>query len=134
MAEHLSSAKKNENQAPEKKKDPITITNRALERIRYLLEQKISEEVIGIRILIKQRGCSGLKYNIEYAYEVRPFESVIEAFCSDGKKIKVLIDPKSVMFMLGSEMDYVEEKFSSGFVFNNPNEKGRCGCGESFHV
>lgn len=120
-----------------KSKDPITITNSALERVRYLLKEKTSdasEEVIGIRILIKQKGCSGLKYNIEYAYDIRPFESVIEAFCSDGEKVRILIDPKSVMFMLGSEMDYVEEKFSSGFIFKNPNEKGKCGCGKSFHV
>lgn len=120
------------------KKDPITITSKALDRVKYLLDQKkksISlEEAIGIRILIKQKGCSGLKYTIEYAYDVRPFESVIESFCTSGEKVKILIDPKSLMFMLGSQMDYVEEKFSSGFVFKNPNEKGKCGCGESFHV
>ncbi|APR98515.1 HesB/IscA family protein [Wolbachia endosymbiont of Folsomia candida] len=123
-----------------KNKDPITITDRALDRVRCLLDQKKhtnpveSEEAIGIRVLIKQRGCSGLKYDIEYAYDIRPFESVIEGSCSDGQKVKILIDPKSLMFMLGSEMDYVEEKFSSGFIFKNPNEKGKCGCGESFHV
>lgn len=137
-----------------KNKDPITITDRALGRVRYLLDQKDNtkknteesdeeyesgddegyEKAIGIRVLIKQRGCSGLKYDIEYAYDIRPFESVIEGSCSDGQKVKVLIDPKSLMFMLGSEMDYVEEKFSSGFIFKNPNEKGKCGCGESFHV
>ncbi|WP_353274299.1 HesB/IscA family protein [Wolbachia endosymbiont (group A) of Ennomos erosarius] len=123
-----------------KNKKLITITAEAVERIRYLLDQKKhanlekSEEAIGIRVLIKQKGCSGLKYDIEYAYDTRPLESIIEENCSDGQKIKVLIDPKSVMFILGSEMDYVEEKFSSGFVFKNPNEKGKCGCGESFHV
>ncbi|WP_168464639.1 HesB/IscA family protein [Wolbachia endosymbiont of Ctenocephalides felis wCfeT] len=117
------------------KKDPITITDRALEKVRYLLDQNSSEmKVIGIRILVKQKGCSGLKYTIEYAYDIRPFESLIEASCCDGFKVKVLIDPKSIMFIFGSEMDYVEEKLSSGFVFNNPNEKGKCGCGESFHV
>ncbi|WP_168464431.1 HesB/IscA family protein [Wolbachia endosymbiont of Ctenocephalides felis wCfeT] len=116
-------------------KKPITITANAVERVRYLLDQKKpEEEAIGIRVLIKQKGCSGLKYDIEYAYDVRPLESVIEESCSDGRKIKVLIDPKSIMFILGSEMDYVEEKFSSGFVFKNPNESGRCGCGESFYV
>ena len=133
MSEYLEGS-----EAAKKNKDPITITDRALERVRYLLDQHVhsdkSEKVIGIRILIKQKGCSGLKYNIEYAYDIRPFESVIEATCNDGQRVKVLIDPKSVMFMLGSEMDYVEEKFSSGFVFKNPNEKGKCGCGESFHV
>lgn len=126
--------------AAQKDKKPITITANAVERIRYLLDKKKhtnlerSEEAIGIRVLIKQKGCSGLKYDIEYAHDIRPLESVIEESCSDGQKVKVLIDPKSVMFILGSEMDYVEEKLSSGFVFKNPNEKGKCGCGESFHV
>ncbi|RDD35597.1 Iron-sulfur cluster assembly protein [Wolbachia endosymbiont of Cylisticus convexus] len=120
-----------------KNKKLITITANAVERVRYLLDQKKHinlEEAIGIRVLIKQKGCSGLKYDIEYAYDIRPLESVIEKSCSDGQKVKVLIDPKSIMFILGSEMDYVEEKFSSGFIFKNPNEKGKCGCGESFHV
>lgn len=123
--------------AIKKDKKLITITAKAVERIRYLLDQKKHtnlEEAIGIRVLIKQKGCSGLKYDIEYAYDTRPLESMIEENCSDDQKVKVLIDPKSVMFILGSEMDYVEEKFSSGFVFKNPNEKGKCGCGESFHV
>jgi len=125
------------NVAAKERKDPITITDSALERIKHLLEEKthdVSKEVIGVRVLIKQKGCSGLQYGIEYAYDVRPFESVIEACCSNGKEVKVLIDPKSLMFILDSEMDYVEEKFSSGFVFRNPNEKGKCGCGKSFHV
>ncbi|WP_333023832.1 HesB/IscA family protein [Wolbachia endosymbiont of Pentidionis agamae] len=118
------------------KKGPITITDKALHQIRYLLDQKkfsdASEKVIGLRISIKEKGCSGLKYHIEYAYDVRLFESVIEVIGNKNYKIKILIDPKSIMFLLGSKMDYVEEKFSSGFVFNNPNEGGRCGCGESF--
>lgn len=114
------------------KKDPIIITDRALDRIKYLLENK-GQEVIGIRIIIKQKGCFGLKYNIEYAYEIRPLESTIEVM-HGGEKIRVLIDPKAIMFILGSEMDFIEDKFSSGFVFKNPNEKGRCGCGESFYV
>lgn len=118
-------------------KKPITLTANAVERVRFLLDKKKHdnlEEAIGIRVLIKQKGCSGLKYDIEYAYDVRPLESVIEESCSDDQTVKVLIDPKSIMFILGSEMDYVEEKFSSGFIFKNPNEKGKCGCGESFHV
>ncbi|QKX01535.1 iron-sulfur cluster assembly accessory protein [Wolbachia endosymbiont of Cruorifilaria tuberocauda] len=124
----------------EKNKKAITITKNATEKIRYLLDQKQhdnfkkSKEAIGIRVLIKQKGCSGLKYDIEYAYDVRPLESIIEEVCNNGQKIKVLIDPKSVMFILGSEMDYVEGKFSSGFIFKNPNEKGKCGCGKSFYV
>ncbi|MCV3769773.1 MAG: iron-sulfur cluster assembly accessory protein, partial [Wolbachia pipientis] len=111
-----------------KDKKPITITANAVARIRYLLNQKQydnnlkkSEKAIGIRVLIKQRGCSGLKYYIEYAYDIRPLESIIEENCNNGQKVKILIDPKSIMFIIGSEIDYVEEKFSSGFIFRNPN-------------
>ncbi|WP_261722524.1 HesB/IscA family protein, partial [Wolbachia pipientis] len=102
-------------------KDPIIITERAKGRIRYLLDAKnASEKVIGLRILIKQKGCSGFKYGIEYSYDIRFLESVISIIYGDGREYKVLVDPKSIMFLLGAEMDYVEEKFSSGFVFNNP--------------
>ncbi len=116
-------------------KEPIVITEKAKDRIRYLLNKKnASEKVVGLRVLIKQKGCSGFKYSIEYAYDIRFLESVISIMYDDGLEYKVLVDPKSVMFLLGTEMDYVEEKFSAGFVFNNPNEKGRCGCGESFYA
>ena len=106
----------------------ITISDAALGRIHQLLEKR-GKPSAGIKIGIRTRGCSGLSYSIEYADEASTFDEVVE---KDG--IKVLIDPKAVMFLIGTEMDYVEEKLSSGFVFKNPNEKGRCGCGESFHV
>ncbi|UWI83339.1 HesB/IscA family protein [Wolbachia endosymbiont of Howardula sp.] len=120
----------------------ITLTKQAVERIRYLMTIHTQEtsslltlqEVIGIRIIITRKGCAGLKYNIEYAYEIHPLEYMIDIQCSDEKNIKVLLDSKSLMFIIGTEMDYIEEKFSSGFHFKNPNEKGRCGCGESFIV
>ena len=83
----------------------------------------------GIRVGIRSRGCTGLSYTIEYADEVSEFDEVVE-----DKGVKVIIDPKAIMFLLGTEMDYKQEKFKSGFEFVNPNEKGRCGCGESFHV
>src|SRR6266550_206767 len=75
------------------------------------------------------RRCSGLTYTIEYADERGRYDEVVE-----DKGVTILVDPKAVMFILGTEMDYVEEKLQSGFTFRNPNEKGRCGCGESFHV
>ncbi len=116
-------------------KEPIVITEKAKNRIRYLLNEKnASEKVVGLRVLIKQKGCSGFKYSIEYAYDIRFLESVVTIIYDDGLEYKVLVDPKSVMFLLGAEMDYVEEKFSAGFIFNNPNERGRCGCGESFYA
>ncbi len=106
----------------------ITISDAALSRIHQLLDKR-GKPSAGIKVGIRTRGCSGLSYSIEYADEVSKFDDVVER---DG--IRVLIDPKAVMFLIGTEMDYVEEKLKSGFIFKNPNEKGRCGCGESFHV
>ncbi len=107
---------------------PITLTDAAARRIKELIARS-PKPVLGIRVGVKNQGCSGLSYVVEYAEERKKLEDVVEQ-----KGVKVFIDPTAVMFLLGSEMDYVEDKFHSGFVFNNPNEKGRCGCGESFHV
>jgi iron-sulfur cluster assembly protein len=109
-------------------KAAITITDAAAERVKALLSQR-GKPSAGIKVGVRSRGCSGLSYTIEYADEVGKFDEVVEE-----KGVKVLIDPKAVMFVLGTEMDFVEEKLKNGFTFNNPNEKGRCGCGESFHV
>ena len=107
---------------------PLTITASALARVKQLLEQR-GKPSVGIRIGIKTKGCSGLSYTLEYADEANKLDEVVE---QDG--VTILIDPKAVLFILGTEMDYVEEKLESGFIFRNPNEKGRCGCGQSFHV
>lgn len=110
------------------KKAPITLTKNAIERVKVLLAQR-QKPSVGIRVLIETKGCSGMKYKIEYADEINKFDDIVQ---EDG--ISVLIDPKAMLYILGSEMDYIEEELSSGFVFTNPNEKGKCGCGESFHV
>jgi iron-sulfur cluster assembly protein len=109
-------------------KSPIQITETALAQVKNLLSQR-GKESAGIRVGVKKGGCSGLAYTIEYADDIKKFEEVVE---KDG--VKVIIDPKAVMYLLGTEMDFKQEKLKSGFVFVNPNEKGRCGCGESFHV
>ncbi len=106
----------------------ITLTDAAATRVKALMD-KAEKPVLGLRVGIKSRGCSGLMYAIEYAEEQRGYEDVIE-----DKGVRIFVDPAATMFIIGSEMDYKEEKFESGFVFNNPNEKGRCGCGESFHI
>ena len=106
----------------------ITLTDAAADRVKQLIA-KTDEPVLGLRVGVSTKGCSGMSYVVEYAKEQRKLEDVVE-----DKGVKIFIDPTAVMFLLGSEMDYVEDKFHSGFVFNNPNEKGRCGCGESFHV
>jgi iron-sulfur cluster assembly protein len=110
------------------KRNPITATESAIKRILYLLEKRGTASY-GIRIGLKTKGCSGLAYTIEYADDKTPYDEEV-----DFGGVKVLIDPKAMMFVLGTEMDFVEDKIQSGFVFNNPNEKGRCGCGKSFHV
>ncbi len=107
---------------------PITITDNAARQIKQMLQQR-GKHSVGIRIGVRTSGCSGLSYTMEYADEIREFEEVVEM-----KGVKILIDPKAIMFIIGTEMDYKSGKLESGFVFSNPNEKGRCGCGESFHV
>ena len=106
----------------------ITMTDAALERAKRLMAGA-EAGVAGLRVGISTRGCSGLSYVVEYATEQRQFEEVIER---DG--LRIFIDPAATMFLIGSEMDYQEGQFQTGFTFNNPNAKGTCGCGESFHV
>lgn len=107
---------------------PMTLTESAKDRVRELMAQR-DKPALGIRIGIKTKGCSGMSYTMEFADEISPFDEVVKV---DG--LTLMIDPKAVMFLLGTEMDYVVDPLHSGFVFRNPNEKGRCGCGKSFHV
>lgn len=111
-----------------KRKVPVTISARAVEKIKYLMSKR-EKPSLGLRVGVKSGGCSGMTYAIEYAEVLRPFE---EEITQDG--VKLFIDPKAIMYIIGSEMDFIEDKFKSGFVFNNPNEKAKCGCGESFAV
>lgn len=106
----------------------MTLTDRAAERVKELIASS-AEPVLGLRVGVRKGGCSGMMYQVEYAKERKPHEEMVE-----DKGVTVLVDPTAVMFLLGSEMDYREERFQSGFVFNNPNEADRCGCGESFRV
>ena len=113
---------------PRVKRQAMTLTDAAAARVKALLDQR-GKPSAGIRIGVRTKGCSGLSYTLEYADERGKFDEVVE-----DKGVTVLIDPKATMFILGTQMDYVEEKMETGFRFTNPNEKGRCGCGESFHV
>jgi len=112
---------------------PINITDDAATRIRMLLEKR-GKPSAGIKVGVRSGGCSGLSYTIEYADEIEKFDEVVAYPNVDNEEFKVLIDPKAVMYLIGTNMDYVKEKMKEGFTFENPNEKGRCGCGESFHV
>lgn len=110
------------------KKNVITLTDSAARRIQYLLETR-NKESLGIKVKVKSGGCSGLSYAVEYADDKGKFDEEIL-----DKGVRVLIDPKAIMYLIGSEMDYFEDQFKSGFTFTNPNEKGKCGCGKSFNV
>ena len=108
-------------------KQLITLSNRAANRIKEIISK--DQNSIGVRIGVKSGGCAGMSYIMEYAKENNPNDEMIE-----DKGVKVFVDPGAIMYLLGTEMDYKEEEFSSSFVFNNPNETERCGCGESFKV
>jgi len=106
----------------------IKLSDNAANRIKEIMS-KAENQAIGVRIGVQSGGCAGMSYVMEYAKETRPNEEIIE-----DKGVKVLIDPSAIMYLLGTEMDYKKEKFSSQFVFKNPNETERCGCGESFKI
>ncbi|RPF99345.1 MAG: iron-sulfur cluster assembly accessory protein [Rhodospirillaceae bacterium] len=106
----------------------MSLTETAAERVKHLMKTR-TEPATGLRIGIRTGGCSGMAYSMEFAADKEPLDEVVEE-----KGVKLFVDSKALMFLIGTEMDYVEDKLQSGFVFNNPNEKGRCGCGESFHT
>ncbi len=108
-------------------KQIIKLSDKAALKIKEVLSQ--DKNSLGVRIGVKSGGCAGMEYVMEYAKETKPEDELIEE-----KGVKVFIDPGAVMYLLGTEMDYKEEEFSSSFVFKNPNETERCGCGESFKV
>ncbi len=106
----------------------MQVTDAAAQQVQALLDGR-GKPSLGVRIGVRTKGCSGMSYTLEFADEKEPFDEELTE-----KGVTILIDPKATMFIIGTEMDYVEDKLESGFVFSNPNEKGRCGCGESFHV
>ena len=109
-------------------KQAITLSNSAATRIKEIMS-KDEKNSIGVRVGVKSGGCAGMSYIMEYAKEINPNDEVIE-----DKGVKVFIDAGAIMYLLGTEMDYKKEEFSSNFIFKNPNETERCGCGESFKI
>ena len=103
----------------------MRLTDAAATRIKQVMAQA-DRPVAGVRVGVKNGGCAGMEYTMEYAESVAPTDEVVE-----DRGVKILIDPKAVLFLLGTEMDYKTEKLSSQFVFNNPNQTSACGCGES---
>ena len=109
-------------------KQVITLSDNAANRIKEIMS-KDQNKSIGVRVGVKSGGCAGMSYNMEYAKKVNPNDEVIE-----DKGVKVFVDSSAIMYLLGTEMDYKKDKFSSSFIFKNPNETERCGCGESFKI
>lgn len=106
----------------------ITLSDAAAGRVKEIMA-RAGGKVVGVRVSVKNTGCAGMSYNMEYAAEINPLDEKVE-----DKEVTILIDPKAVLFLIGTEMDYKTDKFESGFVFKNPNATGTCGCGESFRV
>jgi len=106
----------------------MTLTDAAAERIREISE-KAETSVAGLRVGVTNGGCAGMSYTMEYAEEADPLDEVVE-----DKGVKLLIDPKAVLFLLGTEMDFQVDTLSARFVFNNPNQTSACGCGESVAI
>ena len=106
----------------------MRLTDAAAARIKDVMA-RAEQSVVGVRVGVKNGGCAGMEYTMEYAGEVRPTDEVVE-----DKGVKILVDPKAVLFLLGTEMDFRTEKLSAQFVFNNPNQTSACGCGESVQL
>ena len=102
----------------------VSLTDAAAVRIKDIMA-KAEQPIAGVRVGVKNGGCAGMEYTLAYAEAVDPRDEVVE-----DRGVKLLIDPKAVLFLLGTEMDYKVDKLSSGFVFNNPNQTSACGCGE----
>lgn len=114
-------------------KAALSITETAAQRIKVLMARNSTEAALyGVKLGVRRRGCNGYSYVMNYCYkpeEVQKLDEVVE-----DKDVRVVVDAKALMFIIGMEMDYIDNEIKSEFVFNNPNAKGMCGCGESFHV
>lgn len=114
--------------APRPKLKVISLTDAAAERVREIMSNSESA-LVGVRVGVKNGGCAGMEYTMEYADSIKPNDEVVEE-----KGVTILIDPKAILFLLGTEMDFKTDKLSAQFVFNNPNQTSACGCGESVAI
>lgn len=105
----------------------MTVTDAAAKRVADIMAKK--PDVVALKLGVSKGGCAGMEYTMDWATEIGKLDEVVEA-----KGVKLLIDPMAIMYLLGTEMDYQEDKLSSGFVFNNPNQQSACGCGESVEL
>jgi iron-sulfur cluster assembly protein len=113
---------------PRPRPQVLRLTDAAAGRIKDILA-RADKPIAGVRVGVKNGGCAGMSYTMEYAETVSPTDEIVE-----DKGVRLLIDPKAVLFLLGTEMDYKVDKLATQFVFNNPNQTGACGCGESVQL
>ena len=106
----------------------VRLTEAAAERIKAVMA-KADRPIAAVRVGVKNGGCAGMSYTMEYAEKIDPLDEIVE-----DKDVRILIDPKAVLFLLGTEMDYKVDRLSAQFVFNNPNQTAACGCGESVQL
>ncbi len=106
----------------------MSLTDAAAERVKAIMANS-EKPIAGLRVGVKNGGCAGMEYTMDYAETANPGDDVIEE-----KGVKLFVDPKAILFLLGTEMDYKVDKLTSGFVFNNPNQTSACGCGESVSI
>lgn len=119
-----TSAKKNRRERPK----PVKLTDAAAARIAAIMSGA-DGKYVGVRVGVTNGGCAGMSYTMDYAQEAKPFEEVME-----DKGVKIFIDPKAILFLIGTELDFVQEKLGARFAFNNPNQTSACGCGESVQI
>ncbi len=121
----------NNNVTPKPRRErpkPVRLTDAAAARIAEIMADA-EGKYLGVRVGVTNGGCAGMSYTMAYAEDTKPFEEVMEE-----KGVKIFIDPKAILFLIGTEMDFVAEKMGSRFVFNNPNQTAACGCGESVSI
>jgi len=106
----------------------MSITDAAAARVREIIANS-DKPLLGVRVGVKNAGCAGMSYTMEFAEQIEKYDEVVE-----DKGVKIVVDPKAIMFLLGTQMDFRTEKLSATFVFNNPNQTSACGCGESFAI
>lgn len=106
----------------------MSLSEAAADRVKQIMARSTTP-VTGLRVGVKKGGCAGMEYTMEYAQMAQPGDEIIE-----DKGVTIFIEPKAILFLLGTEMDYHADKFTSGFVFNNPNQTSACGCGESVAI
>src|SRR6201996_4627893 len=107
---------------------PVKLSDAAAARLAAIMENA-EGKYQGVRVGVTNGGCAGMSYTMEYADAAKPFEEVM-----DDKGVKIFIDPKAILFLIGTELDFVQEKLGARFVFNNPNQTSACGCGESVQI